>query len=76
MDGTTNLITLDFDGTVYDTIDKTNHVDPNHIFPERVTDSNGNSHQIFVHESTLTSLFFALGESVFPLDVKNTNVTD
>lgn len=77
LDGSTNLVTLDFDGTFYDSIDKTNHVDSNTVFPERVTDSDhANSHQIFLHESTVASLFFAVDQALFPLDVNNTNVTD
>jgi hypothetical protein len=75
LDGSTNLITLDFDGTIYDSIQKTDHVEANTIFPERITDSKGNSHQIFLHESTLGSLFFAVSEALFPLKVNNTNVT-
>lgn len=76
MDGSTNLITLDFDGTIYDSIEKTDHVVPNTIFPERITTSDGNSHQIFIHESTLDSLFFSVGEAIFPLKLDNKNVTD
>jgi hypothetical protein len=77
LEGSTNLITIDFDGTVYDSAEKTNHVQSNSVFPERVTDSDkANSHQIFLHQSTLGSAFFAVNEKLFPLSVNNTNVTD
>ena len=44
LDGSSQIITLDFDGTVYDSIAKTDHVNSNAIYPQRVTDDNGNSH--------------------------------
>lgn len=45
LDGSSQIITLDFEGTIYDSIAKTDHVTENAIFPQRVTDSTiANSH--------------------------------
>lgn len=76
LDGKTNLISLNFDGTIYDSIAKTNHVEGNKLFQERLTDERGNSHQIFVHESTLASLFFAVEEAMFPKKLNDTTTID
>jgi hypothetical protein len=75
-DNTTNIITLNFDGTFYDVDLKTNHVDDNQIFANRVEDKNlGNSQQIFIHETMLSSAFFAAGKEFMPIKVNDTNAT-
>jgi hypothetical protein len=76
IDGANNLITLNLDGTFYDVEDKTNHVKKNTFFPTRVSGDKSNSQQIFIHQSMLASLFFALDGMYLPAEVNNQNVTN
>ena len=76
LDGSTSLITLNFDGLIYDSLEQSTHVKPNQVFPERLTGDSSNSHQIFIHESMIGSAFFAINEGLFPIRINNTNVTD
>ena len=60
MDATTGLISVNFAATFYDMIAQTNHVEMPKSYGVRRADALGNSQQIFIHQSMLSSLFFAL----------------
>lgn len=70
---TTKIVTLNFDGTFYDTVNQTNHVQKNLQFPARIKGLNSN--QIFIHQSMFASLAIALGKDYFPMTVNDTNAT-
>ncbi len=75
VDGASNLITLSFDGRIYDTPEKMNHGKLPTVTPKRLDGDFSNSQQIFVHQSTLSSLFFALDEQFLPVEINNANLT-
>lgn len=75
LDGANNLLTINLDGTFFDIPEGTTHVENNKVFPERVQGALGNSQQLFIHESMLASLFFALDSQFFPIKVEDQNVT-
>jgi hypothetical protein len=74
-DAATNMLHLNLDGTFYDVAEETNHVRANKIYATHVDGDNGNSQQIFVHQSMIGSLFFGLASEFFPLLVNSTSVT-
>lgn len=76
IDGANNLITLSFDGRIYDSASKANHGKLPSAIPERVVGDKANSQQLFVHESMLTSLFYAVSSKYFPFEFQNSNVTE
>ncbi len=73
-DNQTKIVTLNFDGTFYDTAKKTNHVSPNTRTPLRL--KNMNSNQFFIHQSMIASLLIALTQDHMPLDIYDTNTTN
>lgn len=75
IDAPNNLVTLYFDGRIFDTPENMTHGKLPTVAPSRVTDANGNSQQLFVHQSMLASLFFALDQQFLPLEINNANVT-
>ena len=72
-DNQTKLVTLNFDGTFYDTIKKTTHVSANTLSPLRL--KNMNSNQFFIHQSMISSLLIALVQDNMPLDITDANTT-
>ena len=60
LDAASGLISVNFAATFYDMVAQTNHVEMPKSYADRRTDLLGNSQQIFVHQSMLSSLFFAL----------------
>lgn len=68
VDGANNLITLSFDGRIYDSVLKTNHGKLPSAIPQRFTGDKSNSQQIFIHQSMLSSLFYAVSSKYFPFD--------
>lgn len=75
VDGENNLITLSFDGRIYDTPEKMTHGKLPTVAPQRLSGDYSNSQQIFVHQSMISSLFFALDEQYLPIEINNANVT-
>lgn len=75
VDPSNEIVELTFDGTFYDIESATNHIGEyrNKKYPQRIPGKG--SEQIFLHESTMASLFFGLKEEYFPMDINNTNVT-
>lgn len=71
LDGENNLLTINLDGTFFDIPEGTTHVEKNKVFPERVEGALGNSQQMFIHESMLASLFFALDSQFFPMKIED-----
>lgn len=67
------IVTLNFDGRFYDVAQDTTHVDVNSNRAQRIAGLN--SEQIFIHESMLASLFFALDEKFLPLSITDQNTT-
>ena len=72
-DNTTKLVTINFDGTFFDTARGTNHVSKNTIFPARIP--NLNSNQVFIHQSMIASLVLALAEENLPITINDVNLT-
>ena len=67
LDATTNLVNLHFDGLFYDVLAKTTHVTSNNKFAPRYAGSH--SEQVFLHESMINSLFFALEKTKMPFKI-------
>lgn len=76
LNGSSQLVTLHFDGLFYDVDEKTTHVGENTVYPNRVEGKLGNSQQIFAHENMLGSLFFGVASQYFPMKINSTNVTN
>ncbi len=75
LDGKTNLIKVNFDGTFFDKNANTNHVTSPSVYPIRVEGKLGNSQQVFIHQSMLASLFLALDDKFLPFKYSNANMT-
>lgn len=69
----TKVVSLNFDGTFYDTTKKTNHVSGNTKPPMRLR--NMNSNQFFVHQSMIASLLVPLLQEQMPLEIFDQNTT-
>jgi len=69
----TKVLEINFDGTIYDTIQKTNHVSKNTFFPSRIEGLNNN--QVLIHQSMLGSLMMAISHEYLPYTVNRTNLT-
>jgi hypothetical protein len=65
-----DLINFNFDGTFFDKKKQENHVTKNTIFPVRKAD--GQSEQLWIHQSMLGSLFYGIVEEVMPYEVNDT----
>jgi hypothetical protein len=72
-DNVTKIVTLNFDGTFFDTAKGTNHVKKNINPPHRI--SGLNSNQIFIHQTTIASLLIGVMEEFMPYEIKDGNVT-
>jgi hypothetical protein len=65
-----DLINFSFDGTFFDKKMQVNHVSENTVLPYRHAD--GQSEQIWIHQSMLGSLFYGIVEEVMPYEVNDT----
>ena len=65
----TNVLTMNFDGTFYDTVYKTNHVDANDNDPDRIKGLNSN--QFFLHQTMLSSAFMAIEQEFMPVNIND-----
>ena len=74
LDDKSGLITVNFDGTFFDTVAKTNHVSMPPAYHVRNTGATGNSQQVFIHQSMLASVFFALDKEFFPMKLNNEKI--
>ncbi len=63
----TQLISFAFDGTIYDTHLRTSHVEPTKTKAIVYEKFNGN--QVFVHQTALASLLFAINNKIMPYKV-------
>ena len=68
------VITLNFDGTFYDSPAKTNHVRANSVNPQRIAGMNSN--QVFLHQSMLASLMMVVEQEALPARLNDTNTTN
>ena len=57
-DNSTKIVSLNFDGTFYDTVHNTTHVSENTNFPQRIRSMNSN--QMLVHQTMVASLLISL----------------
>ena len=69
-----DVITINFDGTFYDNVTKTNWVEPNTNQPNRINDLNSN--QFFIHQTMVSSLFIAIENDLFPITLNDTVTVD
>lgn len=67
-------MTLNFDGTFFDTTKGTNHVQKNLNPPHRIP--NLNSNQIFLHQTMIASLLIAVVQDYMPVELKDQNATN
>ena len=73
MNSSASLIQFYIDGTFFDVANKSNHVEENRVYAERLPGVNSN--QFFIHETMLSSLFFAVSKKLFPLSINDTATT-
>jgi hypothetical protein len=73
VDNSTKIVSLNFEGTFYDTVHNTTHVSENTNPPQRVR--NMNSNQMLVHQTMVASLLISLAQQYMPLNINDTNTT-
>ena len=73
VDNSTKIVSLNFEGTFYDTVHNTTHVSENTNAPQRI--KNMNSNQLLVHQTMVASLLVSVAQSYLPLDINDANTT-
>lgn len=73
VDNSTKIVSLNFEGTFYDTVHNTTHASENTNPPQRVR--NMNSNQMLVHQTMVASLLISLAQQYMPLNINDTNTT-
>jgi hypothetical protein len=66
-----DLINFNFDGTFFDVSKQVNHITDNTVQPVRHAD--GQSEQLWIHQSMIGSLFYGIVDEVMPYEVNDTS---